>query len=63
MMNYDASAKVTAKVGDFGLARHVDPKLYEALGTWQWLAPGTCAHAFQLRNTSHPRKVWNAQRC
>jgi hypothetical protein len=41
MMNYDANEKVTAKVGDFGLARHVDPKLYEALGTWQWLAPGT----------------------
>lgn len=39
MMNYDANEKVTAKVGDFGLARHVDPKLYEALGTWQWLAP------------------------
>ena len=41
MMNYDANEKVTAKVGDFGLARHVDPKLYEALGTWKWLAPGT----------------------
>ena len=27
-----------AKVGDFGLARHVDPRLHEGLPTWQWYA-------------------------
>jgi hypothetical protein len=32
-------AKVTAKVADFGMSRHVEWKLGDALKTWQWLAP------------------------
>lgn len=39
LISLNPMAKTVAKVGDFGLARHVDPRLHEGLPTWQWLAP------------------------
>lgn len=38
------SAPVVAKIGDFGLAQHVNSTLDEALRTWQWLAPEVLSH-------------------
>ena len=39
LVSTDPTAKVNAKVADFGLSRLVETKIGGFLGTWQWLAP------------------------